>query len=208
MKLSDMSLDDFGRLLASDAPAPGGGSTAALEGALGAGLIAMVAGLTVGKKKYAAHQELVEEVARQAEELRARLTAIVDEDTLAFQEVSAVFAMPRETDEEKAARADALEKALKGCVVPPLEVMERSLEALRLAERICGRSNQNAASDLGVAALSLKAAVQGAWLNLLINLGGIRDNDFSARCRRQGEGLLEQALPLADQVYQAVLGQI
>ena len=114
MKLAEMQVTEFVNLMASDAPAPGGGSAAALEGALGAALTAMVCALTVGKKKYADVQELAVESQKKAEDLKARFVDVMDRDTEAFNAVSAVFAMPKDTDEQKAARKATMQEALKG----------------------------------------------------------------------------------------------
>lgn len=205
MKLADMTVTAFADLLASSEPAPGGGSTAALEGALGAALVGMVATFTIGRKKYAEHEELMKEIVADAQQLRAQLIDVIDRDTQAFNGVSAVFAMPKETDEEKAARTAAMQEALKACTLTPFEMMECSLKALELAEKMPGKFNTNAASDLGVGALSLKAAVQGAWLNILINISGIKDEAFVTQYRSEGEAILHKALPLADKIYAHVL---
>jgi len=205
MQLKDMTLGGFGEVLASSAPAPGGGSTAALEGALGAALIGMVASLTVGRAKYADSEQLMREGVQRAGELRQRLLDTVDSDAEAFNAVSAVFSMPKATEEEKASRKLAMQSALKVCTLSPLGMMECALEALELAERLYGKTNESAASDFGVAVLSLKACVQGAWLNVLINLGGIDDKAFAAKYREQGEGIIKKALHLADQLYAGVL---
>ena len=127
MKLADMQVTQFCDVLASDAPAPGGGSTAALEGALGAALTAMVCGLTtVGKsrEKYAEYQEFVLASQKKALDLKARFMDVMDRDTEAFNVVSAAFGMPKATDEEKAARSAAIQKGLEGCTRTPFEMME------------------------------------------------------------------------------------
>lgn len=208
MKLVDLTVTSFVDLMASDAPAPGGGSTAALEGALGTALTAMVCALTQGKKKYADYAQLTAEAGAKANTLKAQYVDVIDRDTEAFNAVSAVFAMPKNTDEEKAARSAAMQEALKGCTKTPFEMMELACEALELANSIVGRSNASAASDLGCAALSLKAAIQGAWLNVLINIGGIKDEVFALEYRKKGEALLERALPMADSIYQEVLSSL
>ena len=205
MKLVEMKVNEFVDLMASDEPAPGGGSAAALEGALGAALTAMVCALTVGKKKYADVQELAIESQKKGNELKAQFVDVIDRDTEAFNAVSAVFAMPKDTDEEKAARKAAMQEALQGCTKTPFEMMELSLEALRLTDGLVDRSNASAASDLGCAALHLGSAVQGAWLNVLINLGSIRDAAFAAQYRTRGQILLDEALPLAQSIYDRVL---
>ena len=208
MKLADQSVAAFVDLTASNAPAPGGGAVSALEGAMGASLTAMVCSLTQGKKKYDEYQALTADVGEQAQALKAKFVDVIDRDTEAFNAVSAVFAMPKDTDEEKAVRAGAMLSALKGCTETPFEMMELACAALELTDQVVGKSNASAASDLGCAALSLKAAVQGAWLNVLINIAGMKDQDFADRYRAQGEALLEKALPLADSIYEKVLNSL
>lgn len=205
MQLAELTVQGFADLLGSDAPAPGGGSAAALAGALGAALTAMVGSLTVGRKKYAEFDGLARETLEKARDLEHRFLDVMERDTEAFNAVSAVFAMPKGTDQEKEARAAAMQEALQGCTKTPFEMMELSLEALRLTDGLVDRSNASAASDLGCAALSLKAAIQGAWLNVLINIGGIQDQAFADEYRQKGQALLDKALPLADAIYQEVL---
>ena len=205
MKLAELKTAEFVDLLASDAPAPGGGSAAALEGALGAALTAMVCSLTIGKKKYAEFEELAAEAQKKAAGLKARFVDVMDRDTEAFNVVSAAFGMPKATDEEKAARSAAIQKGLEGCTKTPFEMMELAAEALELTASILGKSNDSAASDLGVSALSLRAAIQGAWLNVLINIGSLKNKELAEDYRKKGEALLAKALPLADQIYDTVV---
>ena len=211
MKLADMQVTQFCDVLASDAPAPGGGSTAALEGALGAALTAMVCGLTtVGKsrEKYAEYQEFVLASQKKALDLKARFMDVMDRDTEAFNVVSAAFGMPKATDEEQAARSAAIQKGLEGCTRTPFEMMELAAETLELTAELLGKTNDSAASDLGVSALSMRAAIQGAWLNVLINIGSLKNKELAEDYRKKGEALLAKALPLADQIYQNVLSQM
>lgn len=205
MKLTEMQVNEFINVLASDAPAPGGGSASALAGAMGVGLSKMVAALTLGKSKYADYQQTAQQIFDSADALTKQLTAGIDRDTEAFDGVSAVFAMPKSTDEEKTARKEAMQKALKEATLVPYSIMELCLESLKVVELGIGRTNTSAASDLGVAALNLKSAVQGAWLNVLINLGSIKDEDFVKEYRTKGEEILHQALPLADKIYNDIL---
>lgn len=204
MKLIDMTLAGFVDTTASDAPAPGGGSVSALEGALGAALAAMVCALTLGKKKYADVQELAIATEKTAQRLKGQYLEIIDRDTEAFNAVSAVFAMPKETEADKAARKAAMQAALKLCTETPIEMMELALETLRMIEGVSGRLNASAASDLGCAILAMKSSVQGAWLNVLINIGGIDDEAFVHKTRIKGASLLAEALPLADRLYQSI----
>lgn len=205
MKLAELKTAEFVDLLASDAPAPGGGSAAALEGALGAALTAMVCGLTVGKKKYAEFEELAQSAQAKALDLKARFVDVMDRDTEAFNVVSAAFGMPKATDEEKAARSAAIQKGLEGCTATPFEMMELACETLELTQSLLGKTNDSAASDLGVSALSLRAAIQGAWLNVLINVGSLKNKELGEDYRAKGEALLAKALPLADQIYDTVV---
>lgn len=211
MKLADMQVTQFCDVLASDAPAPGGGSTAALEGALGAALTAMVCGLTTvgkSKEKYAEYQEFVIESQKKALDLKTRFVDVMDRDTEAFNVVSAAFGMPKATDEEKAARSAAIQKGLEGCTATPFEMMELALETLELTAELLGKTNDSAASDLGVSALSLRAAIQGAWLNVLINIGSLKNKDLAEDYRKKGEDMLTKALPLADKIYAAVVATL
>ena len=209
MKLSEMNVAQFVETLSSDAPAPGGGSAAALMGAMGAGLAAMVACLTQGRKKYAAYAEFAAVVEEKGKDLQDRLLDVMERDTEAFNAVSAAFSMPKETEEDKAARSAAIQAGLKACTETPLECMALGCEAVILAHGFLEQGfNSSSASDLGVAFLSLKAAMQGAWLNVLINLSSIKDEAFVEAYRARGEALLERALPLADTGYARILQMV
>ena len=208
MKLVDKNIREFTKVLSSDAPAPGGGSTAALGGALGAALLGMVASLTVGRARYAESEPLMKSAIKRAKELRLKMLDIVDRDTDAFNAVTEVFSMPKDTDNEKALRNAAMQDALKACTLTPFEMIECSLMALELADEMLGRCNVNAASDLGVAVLNLKASAQGAWLNVLINLDGIKDEIFSAKYTIQGSELIQEITELADNIHNEILKEL
>ncbi len=205
MKLADLTVREFADLVASDAPAPGGGSVAAYYGGVGAALTAMVACLTQGRKKYAEFAGHAAEVEAKAKALQAKLLDVMDRDTDAFNVVSDAFGMPKETVEQKAARSAAIQEGLKGCTRTPMEMMELCDETVTLAASLIGRFNETSASDLGVAVLSLKAGIQGAWLNVLINIGSLKDREFAEEYRKRGEALLAHALPLADECYAEIL---
>ena len=168
MKLADRTVTDFSDLLASGAPAPGGGSAAALEAALGAGLIAMVCRLTVDKERFAPHREDLLAIQERSEVLRQKLLEGMERDTDAFLQVSGALAL------------------------------ELAAEALELAASLAGRFNESAASDLGVAVFSLQTGLRGAWLNVCINVGSLRSGALARSCRERGEALLSRALPLAE----------
>ena len=205
MKLAEMTVTQFSQVLASDAPAPGGGSTAALSGALGAALTAMVCELTATKKQFAEVREDVLAVQAKASDLQNRFLDVMDRDTDAFMVVSNAFAMPKATDEEKAARSAAIQKGLEGCTATPFEMMQLAAETIELTESMLGRFNTTAASDLGVGALTLRTAVQGAWLNVLINIGSLKNTELAESYRARGQALVDQVVAAADRVYAEVL---
>ena len=205
MKLAEMTVTQFADVLASEAPAPGGGSTAALEGALGAALTAMVCRLTEGRKKYEEHQEFVLEVKEKATALQAQFLDVMDRDTEAFMVISNAYGMPKTTDEEKAARSAAIQAGLVKSTETPMEMMELAAQTIALTESLLGRFNTASASDLGVGALSLRAAVQGAWLNVLINIGSLKDQELAESYRTKGQALVDQVVAGADRIYAEVL---
>jgi methenyltetrahydrofolate cyclohydrolase len=183
--LIDKTLSQFLDELASHSPAPGGGSVAALAGALGAALASMVCNLTIGKKKYADAQEEMKAVLIQTEALRTELTHLIDSDTEAFNAVMAAFGMPKGTEQEQAARTAAIQEATKKATMVPLSVMQVCAKALVHAKTVAQKGNKNSASDAGVAALMLNAGCAGAALNVRINLGGISDPDFVQNVTRE-----------------------
>lgn len=205
MELSELTVRSFANLLGSDAPAPGGGSAAALAGSLGAALAAMVSALTLGRKKYADFQELAQSGFERGSALKDELLEAMERDTAVFNDFSAAMALPKETPEEKEARSAAMQKALALCIESPLRVMELSFETMKLTNELLGKTNANALSDLGVSALMLGTAVQGAWLNVLINLGGLKDEAAANAYRTKGETLLNDTLNLSRDVYEKIV---
>lgn len=198
MKMDGMKIKEFTELLGSDASAPGGGSVAAVEAAFGASLIAMVCALTVKSRKYEEYHELNAEIREKALVMQKRFLELMNEDVESFNVVSAAFGMPKNSDEEKAARSAAIQEGLAGCTKPPFEVLSLASECLGLIPGMEGRSNASAASDLGVAAASLRAAMQGAWLNVKINTDSLKDAELADDYRRRCAEILEKSLPLAE----------
>jgi formiminotetrahydrofolate cyclodeaminase len=176
--LADQPIRQFLDALASDAPTPGGGGAAALCGALGAALVAMTANLTIGRKQYAPVEDEMRTLVARSDQLRAQLTSLIDEDAAAFDRVSAAYKLPRATDGEKQARSDAIQAALKAASDPPLRLVEAARAVLELSVPAAERGNANLVSDAGVAAHLAFAAMQGARLNVEINLRSIRDDAF------------------------------
>lgn len=164
--------------VASPSPAPGGGSVAALAGALGSALTSMVCHLTVGKKKYADVEDELKKVLDQSEHLREQFTALIERDTVAFNKVMEAFALPKDTDPQKALRGAAIREATKEATLVPLEVMKHCIDALALAQAVASKGNPNSVSDAGVSAYMLHAALESAALNVRINLNGLDDPEF------------------------------
>lgn len=204
MKLVDMTVTEYLNILKSDAPAPGGGSVSALAGAQGCGLFMMVADLTMGKEKYADFQATCEKAKAEGMKLYQALYEGVDKDTDAFNVVSAAFKMPKDTDEAKAARSKAIADATLVATQIPFDNMKYCFEGLKVAQTLVGHSNPNAASDLGVAALNLLAGVRGTWLNVKINLPGVKDEAKKAAFLAEGEKMMAEAAKIADQMYSEI----
>lgn len=207
-KLTALTVESFADVMASDAPAPGGGSASALSVSLGAALLSMVCAMTKGKEKYKEYEALAEETEAAAQQIKAAMVAAVDSDTDAFNAVSAAFGMPKATDEEKAARSRAIQEGLVGCIKSPLAMMEQSLAVLRLAAGMIGKYNINCASDLGVGVQLVKAGLTGAWLNVKINLGSLKDKEKAAAYEQKAKAVLEEAMTLADKLAEEIEASI
>lgn len=171
-------VNEFLDELASNSPAPGGGSAAALAGAIGSGLTAMVCNLTIGKKKYLGVEEEIKNILEKIETLRAQFTELIDKDTAVFNKVMEAFGLPKDTEDQKALRTAAIQSATKEAALVPLEIMKHCIDALALAKTITEKGNVNSVSDAGVSALMLNAAAESAALNVKINLASINDVDF------------------------------
>lgn len=178
MELRKLTVEGFINETASSSPAPGGGSVAALNAASSAALIAMVANLTIGKEKYKASEAEMQDVAAKAGALKDQFLSLIDEDSNAFNKIMAAFKLPKDTDEAKKARSAAIQEATKGAALVPFKVGETANTLFALAEAVILRGNPNAVTDGAVAAMNARAAVRGAFLNVKINLGSIKDQAF------------------------------
>ncbi len=207
-RLADMGLREFLELLASSAPAPGGGSASAVAGAMGIGLATMAAGLTVGKPKYAEHDGVMNKIISDSMPLLKEMTDGIDRDTVAFNGVTAVFKMPKSNDDEKAARKAAMQEALKSAAMVPFELLLNCENALHILKEGVGRINPNCYSDLGSGAANLESAAKGAWLNVLINIGGLSDKNFAEDLRIRGKAAFDSCISIAEQVFKEVERQI
>jgi len=194
--------------LASSAPAPGGGSVAALSGALGAALVSMVCNLTLGKKKYAAVQDDIRALLQHSETLRRELLDLLEADVQVYTSVSKAYKMPRQSEEEKAARREAIQAALKEATAVPMKVAEACVKVLDLCMPTVEKGNVNAVSDAGIAALMAEAGLRSAVLNVLINLGAIKDEAFVEQERAKLDSLLEGKSELKEEIYKLVVEKL
>lgn len=196
-----MKVAEYLDVLKSDAPAPGGGSVSALAGAQGCGLFMMVADLTLGKEKYADFQDVCKNAREKGMPIYEELVAGVDKDTEAFNLVADAFKMPKDTPELKAERSKAIQAGTLVSTEVPFRTMQLGYEGLQLAKTIVGKSNPNAASDLGVAILNLKACVYGAWLNVKINLPGVKDEAKAKHFAEEGKKMYDEAGAIAEEYF-------
>lgn len=186
--------------LAEKLPAPGGGSVVALVGALGVGLLSMVSNFTLGKEKYRQSEEEIKKILDRSEDLRERLTELVDEDIRVYGKVSSAYKLPRTTDKEKEVRSQAIEKACKDALTIPMEVAHSCCEGLELARRLVEIGNVRLVSDVGVAAGLLEAALKGAELNVKINLKVIEDKNFVEEKKKAIGSLVRDRLKIKDEI--------
>lgn len=192
--LTELTVKDFLNKVAGSDPVPGGGSIAALNGAIASALAAMVANLTIGKKNYADCEELMKQIAERAAGLKEEFVADVDRDSEAYDRVFACFKMPKATDEEKAARSAAIQEATKFAAQVPMEVARRAYGLMDTIAQVAREGNQNAVTDACVAMMAARSAVLAALMNVRINLGSLKDKEFALAMQAEADGLEQQAL--------------
>src|SRR5256886_13620896 len=207
--LVKMNLREFCNETLSDSPAPGGGSVAALMGALGVSLGGMVANLSAGKRGWDDKIEYFGDWAVKAHQLKDELLALVDEDTAAFNKVMDAFGLPKESAEEKSARSAAIEQATKYAAEIPLKVMEMASRSYELLSEMAEKGNPASISDVGVGALATRACIGGAALNVRINLAGLKDEKFKSpllKKLQQFSADSDARFKEIDQIVEAKLG--
>jgi formiminotetrahydrofolate cyclodeaminase len=202
--MQSMPVQQFLDELASAAPTPGGGGAAAIMGAMGAALVSMVANLTIGKKGHEGVEDEMKAQLVASEALRARLTAMVADDVAAFNQLMGAYRLPKETDEQKARRSDAIQEGLKEATRVPLACAKTCAEVIAIAQRSAEHGNLNVISDTGAGVLALQAAMRSAALNVYINIPSIRDQAFVASVSQELEALMTKSLPLTEAVYTKV----
>ena len=208
MEMMNESCGQFLAELASKAPTPGGGGTAALVGAAGVALGNMVGCLTVGKKKSAAVEADILALNAKAEALRKELEALVQADAEAFAPLAAAYGLPKDTPEQAAHKAAVLETALNAACAVPLKIMQKCAEGIALVEEYAAKGSVMAVSDAGCAAALCKAALQAASLNVFINTKLMTDKIHAAALDAQADALLEEFVPKAEAVFATVTKQL
>ena len=206
--IKDMTIQAFLDGLASKTSTPGGGSAAAVSGAMGAALISMVANFTIGKKGYEDVEDECKEMLAKSEELRSKLTDAIKDDVDVFDRVMASYGMPKDSDEEKSARSTEIQAALKEATDVPLECARLCKEVINLSQSVAEKGNINVISDAGVAVLAGYAGLRSAALNVYINIGGIKDKEFTDDRRQNLELLLDGMDVLKEDIYELVKSKL
>lgn len=206
--LLDTTLADFAAETAARTPTPGGGSVAAYIADLGAALGVMSARFTQGRKGFEQHEVALASEVALLEALRGGFEELVEADAEAFTRVSAAYKLPRDTDEAKATRREAVQAALIVAMDTPLRTCRAAVSVLEVLEGLSAHVNPNIASDVAVGAYAIGAAYRSAWVNVLINLAGIKDESLKERVAAEGEELSARAHKLESRISEVVLGGI
>ena len=206
--LTSMKITEFTDELASDSPAPGGGSVAALCGALSAALASMVASLTFGKKGYSKHDTTMDETAIKAQELKAKLIDYVDKDTEAFNKVMECIRLPKKTPEQEAIRNAAIDEANKGAALIPFEVLSLIPDVIKLARVVAEHGNVNLTPDAGVAGLTSALAARGAAYNVRVNLQNLPEDEFSSQLKEDTDRILVEVDTVAAEIREIIEGRL
>jgi glutamate formiminotransferase/formiminotetrahydrofolate cyclodeaminase len=207
-KLVSMSLVGFADETASESPAPGGGSISAYVGVLGASLATMVANLSSHKKGWDNRWEEFSEWAEQGQHYKNELTKLVDKDTSAFNQIMEAFNLPKGSDEEKAARTEAIQAATKYAIEVPFNVMKLAYQSMEVIKAMAETGNPNSVTDAGVAALCARAAVLGAFMNVRINASGYKDKTYTDRILAEGNALQQMAMDREAEIIEIVNSKI
>ncbi len=203
-KLIGMNLRSFADETASESPAPGGGSISAYVGALGSSLGTMVANLSAGKRGWEEQITFFSDMAHTGQQIKDTLLKLVDEDTAAFNEIMKAFALPKNTEEEKKVRSEAIEVATKYACEVPLRVMKTAYSSLDMLGKMIEKGNPNSITDAGVGALCVKTAVRGAYFNVLVNAKGLKDKGFAEKIVTEAKNILADNHSKADAMLKMV----
>ena len=205
MKYVQLSCEEFTNETFSKAAVPGGGGVAALVGALGTALAGMVGNLTAGKKKYAEYEEDIQRILAEAEELKADLLDMIDQDAENFLPLSKAYGLPQETDEEKKVKKETMQAALKVACEGPIDIVRASYKAIELHDELALKGSALALSDVGVGVQLLRAALISGWLNVLININMIEDAEYVSKIREELEPLVESGKVRCEEICGRVI---
>lgn len=206
--MADQNINEFLDALSSGSPVPGGGGASALVGAVGMSLGTMVANLTTGKKKYAEYQQEIEELIDRTQIITAELTEFMDKDARSFEPLSKAYGLPRSTPQEIEHRDEIMEHALVVASEAPLELMKKLLEAMHMLDRLSIIGSKIAISDIGVGVQMVKAALNGASLNIFINTRLMKNREVADKMNFQADKMLLEGNELAEKVFDEVTDQI
>lgn len=206
--ITQSSLDKFLDDLASGAPTPGGGSAAAIMGAMGAALVSMVCNVSIGKQGLEAVEPEIKSLREQSEKLRARLAAMVAEDVAAFDALMAAYRLPKASDSDKLRRIEAIQSSLRAATETPLDCARACSAVIDLARRAGEAGYSGVISDAGVAVLAAYAALRSAALNVYINAPSLKDREFAGRVTAEADHLLESGAHRSEAVYALVRGRV
>lgn len=199
---------EFLEVLSSANPVPGGGGASAAVGAFASALGMMVANLTVGKKKYADVEEEIKDIRGQLENLREELVALTDKDAEAFAPLARAYSLPKETEEQKQEKEKVMEKVLYDASLVPLQIMKTVYKVMELLKVLGEKGSKIAVSDVGVAILFARAALEGASLNIYINTKLLKCRETAEKLNRESDELIEKGRILQEEIYAGVLAKI
>ena len=208
MMMLEQKTTEFLEVLSSAEPVPGGGGASAAVGAFASALGMMVANLTVGKKKYADVEEEIIEIRGRLEELREELVKLTDKDAEAFEPLSRAYGLPKETPEQKEEKEKVMEKALYEASVVPLQIMQTVSKVMELLKVLGEKGSRIAVSDVGVAVLFARAALEGASLNIYINTRLMKDRETAEKMNKESDDMIAEARKLQEEIYAGVLEKI
>ncbi|MCD6411180.1 MAG: cyclodeaminase/cyclohydrolase family protein [Thermoplasmata archaeon] len=203
-KLVKMDIGSFLREVASSSPAPGGGSVAALAGALSASLSSMVCNLTIGKEKYKEVEGEMRDILKRSTESISKLKELIDKDTEAFKEVMDALKLPKENEKQKEERKQKIQMALKKATMVPLETARLCFDLIEISKEVVEKGNKNSITDAGVSAIMAKAGFDSALLNVKINLSSITDEDFVNKVKEEIDGMEKSIEGKLEEILQKV----
>lgn len=208
MMMLEQKTTEFLEILSSSAPVPGGGGASAAVGAFASALGMMVTNLTIGKKKYAEVETEMENIRDRLAELQKELVQLTDRDAEAFEPLSKAYGLPKETEEQRSEKERVMEKALYEASIVPLQIMKAVFRVMEELEELGEKGSRLAVSDVGVAVLFARAALEGASLNIYINTKLMKNREQAERLNKESDELIAEAHRMQERIYQGVLAKI